>query len=78
MTDMLVRLYALPEMATAEDRLRTTGIRVKRALAGDATVITDFVAGHFGAAAPGWVDECRAATMRQPTRCFYAERDGEL
>lgn len=78
MTDMLVRLYDLPDPAPLLDRLSARGVRIKRPLALDTRPILAFVEARFGAAAPGWVDECRATLLRQPPTCFIAERAGEL
>ena len=78
MTDMLVRLYDLPDPGAETARLASAGIVLKRALAMDTRKLLAFVGTHFGADAPGWVDECHATLMRQPSTCFLAERAGEL
>lgn len=77
MTDMLVRLYDLPEECRAGDRA-APGCRIDRPLASDARHVLAFVAAQFGDLAPGWVDECRVALCRQPAHCFIAVRDGAI
>jgi len=76
MTDMLVRLYDLP--SPASPRADVDGLRVFRPLVQDARHVLAFVEKHFAAAAPGWVDECRASLLRQPPACFVAQRSGAL
>ncbi len=78
MTDMLVRLYDLPAAPPLGLRQGADGLRVMRPLVQDARHVLAFVTTHFGAAAPGWVDECRATLQRQPPSCFVAERGGVL
>lgn len=71
---MLVRLYELPDLASAEAALAAADAVVQRPLVLDARRILSVVAEHFGDTAPGWADECHACLLRQPPTCFVATR----
>ncbi|MBL8133806.1 MAG: GNAT family N-acetyltransferase [Anaerolineae bacterium] len=73
MTDMLVKLYALPEQHTLLARLAEQGIEVRRAMAPEKHVVLDFIRQHFS---PFWVSETEVAYARQPISCFVAVQDG--
>ena len=75
--DLLVKLYDLPDSTVALKKLRKRGIEIRRALAPEKTLVTDWVRKTFSSA---WANECdviRAhcsaspATM-QPARTFSA------
>jgi ribosomal protein S18 acetylase RimI-like enzyme len=70
MTDMLVKLYDLTQ--TAADMPK--GVAVRRALAAEKHILTDWVRSHFG---PGWADECGVSFCRLPISCFMAVSDGQ-
>ena len=70
MTDMLVRLYALPDLAPALADPRMAGVAIRRALAPEKHVVTAWVRATFDS--PGWASECEAAILRQPPACFVA------
>lgn len=74
MADMLVRLYDLPPLGEALERVRARGYEVRRARAYERHVALDFVAARFG---QGWVSECEVAFGRQPVGCFVATCQGE-
>jgi GNAT superfamily N-acetyltransferase len=69
-TDMLVKLYELPEEA---ERFATpfaeTNITIRRALPPEKHVVTAWVGAAFN---PHWVSECEAAFARQPVSCWIA------
>ncbi|MBL0715386.1 MAG: GNAT family N-acetyltransferase [Desulfosarcina sp.] len=71
MTDMLVKLYALP------DRPPPPPVEavIRRALALEKPSVVQWVHRHFGA---GWAAECETAFARQPASCFIALRDEKL
>lgn len=75
MTDMLVKLYALPELAPVLVRLKEQGIEIRRALVPERHLIVEWVRQHWGAA---WANECDAALLRQPVSCFVAIETGQL
>lgn len=75
MPDMLVKLYQQPSGEDLYRKLAEEGIRIKRAMACDLTVIRDFIEAHFGR---GWADEATKAVLNQPSSCFIATMEGEV
>ena len=73
MADMLVRLYALPDPATALERATRAGVTIRRPEARERDSIVDWVRLTFS---PGWAAECAVAFSRQPPACFVAMRGG--
>ena len=71
MTDMLVKLYDLPDHAP---RL-PGGLVVRRALPLERTVVAPWVRRTFGA---GWAAECEGTFGRLPVSCFVAQQAEEL
>ena len=65
MSDMLVRLYALPD----QDRILKEGYVVRRAAAHEKSVIVHWVGENFS---PQWAGEADVAFSRQPISCFIA------
>ena len=76
MTDMLVKLYALPDLAPALADPRMAGVAIRRALAPEKHVVTDWVRATFDS--PGWASECEASILRQPPACFVAVENETL
>lgn len=74
MTDMLVKLYALPELAPVLVQLEQS-IEIRRALVPERHMIVEWVQQRWGAA---WANECDAALLRQPVSCFVAIEKGQL
>jgi len=74
MTDMLVRLEALPPLAPALDACARDGVVVRRALAPEKPVVLDWMQLHF---AP-WAAEVDVAFARLPVACFVGVRDGTI
>jgi GNAT superfamily N-acetyltransferase len=74
MTDLLVRLYDLPEFE-AEAKVKAAGVVVRRALAPERAVVLDWVAAHFNA---GWRSECAVAFGHLPMTIWIAVKDGEM
>ncbi len=72
MTDMLVKLYALPPFVDTQSE---HGITIRRALAPEKHMILPWVRQHFSAY---WESECDAAINRQPVTCFIATQEGQL
>jgi hypothetical protein len=71
MTDMLVRLYALPDPAAALARATRAGVTIRRPKARERDRIVDWVRTMFS---PGWAAECAVAFSMQPPACFVAMR----
>ncbi|MBK9116267.1 MAG: GNAT family N-acetyltransferase [Betaproteobacteria bacterium] len=74
MHDMLVRLYALPDLADALAACAVDGVAIRRALMPEKPVVVDWVRLHFPAAAA----EVEAAFARPPVTCFVALRGDRL
>lgn len=74
MYDMLVKLYELPGLAAALDAMSARGITVRRVLAPETPVVTDWVRTNF----PGSAAEVGIACGRVPASCFIAVRDRRL
>src|SRR6185295_10680087 len=73
--DYLVNLSILrPDLALVA-RLEADGIAVRRALAPELEVTTDWVRRTFNA---GWSGETTIAMSRQPPTCFLATQGGRL
>ncbi len=75
MTDLIVRLYDLPEAAPPLEALRGEGITVRRAMAYERGTVVSWVREHFG---EGWADECSCAFGPPPVTCMLAVRSGDI
>lgn len=75
MPDLLVRLYDLPPLAPAIERVTAAGFEIRRALAPEKHVLTRWVHEQFS---PAWASECEVAFSRQPLACFVATRGQSL
>lgn len=74
MTDMLVRLYALPRLDAALDTCTAQGVEIRRVLGPEKAVFLEWVRVHF----PTWTSEAEAACCRLPISCFVAIRDERI
>lgn len=74
MHDMLVRLYALPELAPALARCASHGIAIRRALGAERPRVAGWVRHHF----PSAEAETDVAFARLPVACFIAIRAGQI
>lgn len=72
MPDLLVKLYALPDLAPALAQQHAANIDIRRALAPEKHVVVDWVGRTFG---NGWASECEVAFTRQPISCYIAVAD---
>ncbi|WP_263769460.1 GNAT family N-acetyltransferase [Propionivibrio soli] len=77
MTDMLVKLYDFTNTSKKEE-VERNGVFVKRAMALDRHLITDFVHDQFSRTNAGWVGECELALSQQPTTCYIAVHDKKI
>jgi hypothetical protein len=75
MSDMLVKLYQLPELEPVIKQLADKGIGIRRAIAPEKHVVVDWVRKHFN---EGWGSECEVAFANQPVSCYIAVKQGEL
>ena len=75
MTDMLVKLYELPELAPVLVKQQAEGIDVRRALAAEKHLIANWVRVNFSAT---WGSECEVALSHHPVSCFVAVHEGQL
>jgi GNAT superfamily N-acetyltransferase len=75
MTDMLVRLYDLPESGPHVKRLRDKGIVIRRAMPYEKHLVVEWVRDSFG---DGWASECDVAFTNHPVSCFAATEAGEI
>ena len=75
MTDMLVKLYALPPIEADLAALAEQGISIRRGLAPEKHLVLEWVATHFSA---HWASECDIAFNRQPPSIWLAVQDGAL
>ena len=71
--DILVKLYDLPPLDLS--RVEADGISLRRPLAPEKHIVTDWVGAHFGR---GWVSETERCFANHPLSCFIATRAGEL
>ena len=74
MQDMLVRLYALPDLQDALDSCARQGVTVRRALSPEKTIVCTWVREHF----PRWAAETEAAFSRMPVACFIAVQEARI
>jgi GNAT superfamily N-acetyltransferase len=74
MHDMLVKLYALPDLAPALTRCAGHGTTIRRALSAEKAVVLHWMRDHFPGAAP----ETDAAFARLPVACFIAIRAQQM
>jgi hypothetical protein len=75
MSDMLVKLYQLPEFGPVYQQLTNYGIDIRRALAPEKHVVIEWVRQHFN---NGWASECDVAFSIQPVSCYIAIKQGVL
>jgi GNAT superfamily N-acetyltransferase len=75
MSDLLVKLYDLPDAEPKLQRLRSAGVEIRRAMAYERNPVCAWVRKRFG---EGWAGECEAGFSRQPVSVFLAIRDRRL
>ena len=72
MTDMLVKLYELPDLEPDLKDLEARDVRIVQPMPLDRRHVLKFVDDHFRSTSEGWLDECDAALLRHPVTCFIA------
>lgn len=73
--DYLVNLSLLEPDRSLEERMRTADVTIRRALAPELELVTDWVRRKFH---PWWSSETAIAMSRQPPTCFLATRNERL
>jgi GNAT superfamily N-acetyltransferase len=75
MTDMLVKLYALPPLMPEIEVQAAHQIEVRRAIAPEKHLVIAWVRAHFS---DYWASETEVAFSNRPNSCFLAAQDGAL
>jgi len=75
MPDMLVKLYTLAPLEPALEKVRKSGVDVRRAMAPERHIVLQWVAENFSDA---WASECAVSFSRTPISCFVAVKEKEL
>lgn len=69
MSDMLVKLYRLPNTETLRNGLEQQHITIRRAMAYEKSMIVQWIADVFSTQ---WADECQMAFAQHPVSCAIA------
>lgn len=72
---MLVRLYDLPDFSGLKIKLENENIVIRRALAAEKSLVTEWVSERFG---NGWASETDVSFSYQPIACFIAARNKQI
>ena len=75
MPDMLVKLYNLPDPAETMQKLLSGGISLRRAIAPEKHLVTQWITTQFNAP---WASECEVAFGHVPLGCFIAVAQNRL
>ena len=75
MVDMLVKLYDIVKPDTFYKPIKEAGITIRRAIAPEKHIVTDWVQTEFGS---GWASECDSAFSNHPVSCIIAVRDNQV
>lgn len=74
MPDMLVKLYALPELDRELANIRQAGVIIRSAMSPEKVRVMDWVNGRF----VNWGAEVEAAFSHRPVSCFLAVEKEEI
>lgn len=69
MSDLLVKLYSLPDIAPFKARLAENGIEVRQGAPSEKFVISDWMRRHFSET---WAAESEVALANRPVSCYIA------
>jgi GNAT superfamily N-acetyltransferase len=69
MTDMLVKLYDLPDLSPTREQLLAQGIEIRRPFPSEKRFLVTWIQSHFYEI---WAAECAAVLDRDPINCFIA------
>lgn len=75
MSDLLVKLYELPDVKPHVGKLRAKGVNVRRAMAYEKRRVVEWVENNFG---QDWAGECEVSFSRDPVSCFIAVDNGSV
>jgi GNAT superfamily N-acetyltransferase len=75
MADLLVKLYNLPSSSALIEKLRETGVEIKRAIGPEKRAVAGWAEKKFS---PAWAAECDVALSAQPAACFIAVKEKRL
>ena len=75
MSDMLVKLYQLPNYQTESSKLKAENIIIRRANAYEKLDIIEWVKQKFD---NGWASECDVSFSNAPISCFIATQHGKI
>lgn len=75
MSDMLVKLYALPECYEEVKELEKKGIYIRKPIAPEKSYMVGWIKKHFGA---NWANEFEVAMGRSPVTCYVASKNNEM
>lgn len=75
MTDMLVKLYDLPEAPPDFSDLARLGIHVRKPLGSEKSMVVDWVRKNFEEA---WASEMDVSFSRIPASCYIAQQGKEI
>ena len=77
MPDMLVKLFDMPKI-DLDERMKTEGIVIKRAMALDKARVVEYVNRVFFDNCDGWAWECEKAIFNNPSSCYIAVEGKEI
>jgi len=75
MTDMLVKLYALPEVTPLLTALNQKGIEIRRPHASEKHILAGWVRQHFQ---ESWAVGCEVALEHRPVSCYIAVEKSQV
>ncbi len=74
MSDMLVRLYDLPQCVRANEYMQAEKIDIRMAMAQNKSQIVKWVKDNFN---EGWSSECDVAFSNNPVTCYIAVKNNK-
>ena len=75
MPDMLVKLYALPDVAPLVEGQRAYGVDIRRAIPPEKHLVVNWVRKTFS---EGWANECEVSFSHHPVSCFIATQNEKI
>jgi GNAT superfamily N-acetyltransferase len=75
MTDMLVKLYNLPEIWSSGISQIVPGITIRKPLGSEKSMVVEWVRQKFG---EFWVSEMEMTFSRLPVSCYIAQQDKKM
>ena len=75
MSDMLVKLYELPDNGGNVERLANEGVNIRRVQPFEASLLRTFIIENFSEL---WADEASNAFGEHPLRCFIATHEKRI